>query len=175
MKAHLPIDALLLAALLAGCSGSSHTSTVGSPQAGATTTHHGVPAPSAPSNHELAQTYLRIVRPANAAFARFNAKAQRWDIGTAGPAAAEDAAPAIAAAEEAQSKLLRRHWPSRVAADIRALVRADGALIDDLHALAALTDATSLTWANQYARDAGKVSAASNSVRAALGLPPANA
>lgn len=126
---------------------------------------------TAPSKHELAQTYLRIIRPANSALARFNAKAQRWDYGTAGPAAAEDASPAIAALEEADTKLLRTHWPSPVARDIHALVRADGYLIGVMRALAALTDAASLAWANQFAEGLGKVSAASNAVRADLGLP----
>jgi hypothetical protein len=126
---------------------------------------------TAPSKHELAQKYLRIIRPASSALARFDAKAQRWDYGTSGPAAAEDAAPAIAATKEADRNLLRTHWPSRVARDIRALVQADGALIGVMQSVATLTDAASLDWANHFAQAVEKVSAASNGVRADLGLP----
>ena len=126
---------------------------------------------TAPSKHELAQTYLRIIRPANSALARFDAKAQRWDYGTAGPAAAEDAAPAIAAVKEADVELLRTHWPSPVARDIHALVRADDALIGVMRAVATLTDAASLDWANHFAQALARASAASNVVRADLGLP----
>ena len=126
---------------------------------------------TAPSKHELAQEYLRISRPASSAIARFNAKSQRWDYGTSGPAAAEDATPAIAATEEADRNLLRTHWPPPVARDIRALVQADGALINIMRSVATLTDAASLDWANHFAQALGKVSAASNRVRADLGLP----
>src|SRR5262245_54894906 len=160
----------LAVGLLAGCGGGGSKAKPGSTTE--SRTDGGSMTESPPSQHELAQTYLRIVKPANAEADRFNAKANRWDDSTTNAQAAKDAAPLIAAIQKADGKLLRVHWPAATEADIKALIRADGALIGDLRALKGVDMSSAGSLSNQFERDAGDVQAAANIVRADLGLPP---
>ncbi len=127
---------------------------------------------STPDLHELAQTYLRIAGPANAATATFAEKANRWNDQTTNAQAVKDAAPAIAAHQKADNALLHVDWPSSVAVDVKALVAADGAVVGDLNGLKNIDLTSAGDWSNQLSQDLGKFSAATKIVRADLGLPP---
>jgi hypothetical protein len=126
------------------------------------------------STDASSSTYLAIIQPANDALINFGAKARGWNSETTGAQAASDAQPAIAAVREAVNKLLRVNWPGPTAADIKAQARAFGAVTGDLAALAGVTPLSSGAWVAQYGQDAGAASAASDIVRADLGLPPSN-
>jgi predicted RNA-binding Zn ribbon-like protein len=122
----------------------------------------------------LGQTYLSIVKPANDAIDRFEAKAKSWDDNATGEQAAKDAAPAVAAIREADNKLLRVAWPASTAADVKELVRAHGSMTGDLDGLEGVNALSAGAWTTQLTQDAGKASAAANIVRADLGLPPSD-
>jgi hypothetical protein len=126
------------------------------------------------STDASSSTYLAIIQPANDALINFGAKARGWNSETTGAQAASDAQPASAAVREAVNKLLRVNWPAPTAADIRAQARAFGAVTGDLAALVGVTPLSSGAWIAQYGQDAGAASAASDIVRADLGLPPSH-
>jgi hypothetical protein len=172
-QARTGLAMLLAVGLLASCGGGGGGGNEASPGSSVTTTHHDMTTQSAtPSTQELAQTYLRIVRPANAEIDRFTAKARSWNDETTNAQAAKDAGPVIAALEEADNELLRVRWPAAIRADVKALVRADGAVIGDLNGI---RDAVAVgSWANQFSKDLGEFAAAVAIVRADLGLPPSN-
>jgi hypothetical protein len=160
---------LLAVAFLAGCGGGGNEASPASP---VTTTHHDMTTQSAPSKQELAQEYLRIVAPANAALDTFNKKESSYDKNTTTQQVATDLAPVIAAYQEADNALLRVSWPSSIATDVKAMVTADGALIGDLQATTVQDVLSSGSWATQVSQDGGKSVAAANIVRADLGLAP---
>src|SRR5262245_2435934 len=116
--------------LVTGCGEGGKAGSTAAPAA--TTTHHDMTTQGTPSTDELAQTYLRIAQAANAEIGRFTAKASSWDDQTTNDQAANDAGPVITALEKADNELLRIDWPAPTRADVKALVRADGAVIDDL-------------------------------------------
>jgi hypothetical protein len=160
---------LLLIPTLVGCGSSggkkaSRGTSVAITNGAATTS-------TTPELHELAQTFLRIVGPANAAITTFGKKAKRWTTKTTYGQAVNDAAPLIAALEKTDNALLRVHWPSSIAVDVKALVTGDGAVIGDLKALDSLTFRPRV-WVKQFPQDVGKLSSAAHLVRADLGLPP---
>ena len=165
--------ALLGLACLTGCGGSSTANSPGVDSVPSVPTTDTSTA-AAPDLHKLAQTYLRIVAPANSVVTTFRKKAADWNDNTTNPQAAKEAAPVIAAFEKADNELLRVDWPPATAVDVKALVTADGALIGDLNALENVDLLSAGNWANQFSQDAGKVSAAVNIVRSDLGLPPSH-
>jgi hypothetical protein len=121
----------------------------------------------------LAQTYLSILGPVYDERDRFIGKASRWDTNTTADDIAKDAAPMIAAMRKADDKLLGVHWPPDTAADVKELVQAEEAAGRDLGAVADVTDEQSTAdWFQHYQEDGAKVSAATDVVRADLGLPP---
>ena len=158
--------------LLAGCGGNGRKS---APPASAAAT---MTAPTAatgtaatPDKHELAQKYLRIVAPANAALDTFNEKEKSYSSDTRAEQVVSDLAPVISAYQEADNALLRVNWPPSIAADVKALVGANGALIGDLEAADSQDVLSSSSWTTQASQDGGKSVAAANIVRADLGLP----
>ncbi len=158
--------------LVTGCGGAGGGNAGSTAAPAATTTHHDMTIQSTTSKEDLAQTYLRIVRPANAEIDRFTAKARRWNDQTTNTQAATDAEPVTAALEKADDELLRVDWPATLRADVKAAVRADGAVVEDLKGIA---DAASVgSWVNQFSKDIGTFAAAVAIVRADLGLPPHN-
>jgi hypothetical protein len=124
----------------------------------------------APSTSKLAHTYLAIVAPVNRAI-------DRWDASnaptkTTGQTARVDS-PLIAAITRADNRLLRVHWSPRAAADIRSMVKADGAVIADLAIDIQGVQAFSVDdLDSRFVRDLQQVGTAANIVRADLGLPP---
>ncbi len=164
--------AVFVVALVSGCGGGGGGNANSTAVPAATTTHHDMTTQSTPSTEELAQTYLRIVNPGNAEADRFNAKAARWNDQTTGEQAAKDAQPLIAGIQKADRELLRIDWPAPIAADIKELIRVQGALIGDLRGLENVNAFSAGSWSNQFSQDVGKLTAAANIVRADLGLPP---
>jgi hypothetical protein len=128
--------------------------------------------PATSSKQDLARTYLRIVAPANAAHDTLERKSKSYDDSTTAEQVASDLAPVIAAYEAADNALLRVKWPASIAADVKALVVANGALIGDLRAAGSQDVLSSSNWATQLSQDGGKSAAAANIVRADLGLAP---
>lgn len=61
----------------------------------------------------------------------------------------------------------------QTAADIQALIADDGVVIADLDSVGSQSVGTFLSWRSQTKSDGQKATAASNAVRADLGLPPA--
>jgi hypothetical protein len=164
----LALVTVVVVALLAGCGGGSKSAVT---QTQAATTPA---AQSTPTRRELAHTYLSIIRPTYDARDHFIEQASRWNDKTTGDDIAKDAAPMIATVREADDKLLRVNWPPEIAVDVKELVRAEEAAARDLGATANVrADARSITdWYKQYKLDGAKVAAATNVVRADLGLPP---
>jgi hypothetical protein len=165
---------VLVAALavcgLAACGGGGKGATSSS----ATTVIISVSSSTTQSRQELAQQYLDIVRPGNAAVNDFIAKASHWNDQTSASQAAKDAAPLIVAIKKADGELLSVQWPAETRADVKELVKAHGALIGDLTALESVNILSAGDWVNQFTQDAGKANAAGRIVRADLGLPSAN-
>jgi hypothetical protein len=125
-----------------------------------------------PDRQQLADEYLRIIAPANAAHRLWSKKAKSYDSNTTVEQQASDLAPLIAAYEDADNALLRVDWPPSIAEDIKALVAANGALIGDLRAADSQDVLSRSSWLTQVSQDGGKSAAAANIVRADLGLPP---
>jgi hypothetical protein len=160
-------------ACLTACGGSKKTSPPTATSAIQTTSESITGRPTTPNLHELRQTYLRLVKPANEALDAFQKKAAQWDKNNTTPAqAARDAAPLIAASQKLDNALLRVDWPPSTEADMKALVRAHGAVIGDLQGLGSLDLLSKGSWTNQFLQDYGKMQAAVSIVRADLGLPP---
>ena len=157
----LSLVAVAVVALLAGCGGGSKSAV----------TAEATSQARMPSRAELAQTYLRIVKPLNDASDRFYKRTAHWNQQTTGKEAAKDSAPSIAALRTFDDKVLRVDWPPETAVDVKELVRADRAFIGDLRALENV-DVLSLGLVNQARQDTTKGGAAGNVVRADLGLPP---
>jgi hypothetical protein len=93
---------------------------------------------SGADRQKLAREYLRIVAPANKAHDALMEKTRSYDSNTTTEELGSNLAPVIAAYEDADNAL-RVNWPSVVAADVKALVAANGALIGDLRARIART------------------------------------
>jgi hypothetical protein len=53
--------------------------------------------------------------------------------------------------------LLRVDWPQSIVADVKAMLRADGAVTGDLRMLNGLNVFSAGNWSNQFVRDAGQV------------------
>jgi hypothetical protein len=117
----------------------------------------------------LAQEYVTLGAPVKAALDTFtNGLAALGDNPKAADVA-RLATPAIAALKSFDQGLLREPWPPNVKTDVNAVVTADRTLELDLGAVGSQNASA---WANQFASDEGKLSAAFSIVRADLGLPP---
>jgi hypothetical protein len=165
--------ALVAAGIVAGCGGSHKASTGETISTSATTLSEGSTQTTA-TMHHLAQTYLRIVAPANRAAEAYSKEAESWN-GINPTKEKIDAAtkPVIVSFEKADNALLRVQWPPAIRGDIKVLVNADGAVVGDLQSLSR-QNATSIgQWATQYSKDSAQAVAAVNVVRSDLGLPPA--
>jgi hypothetical protein len=129
-----------------------------------------------PSTKELAKTYLDTVKPAKEAAEAFRNKVYGWDSDTTNEQMVKDAAPVIAAWQKADNDLLRVKWPAAIAADVKAMVRADAAVIDDLGALEGarevVTDDLASKWFYHYLSDEGMATVKANKIRADFDIPP---
>jgi hypothetical protein len=74
--------------------------------------------------------------------------------------------------DDAANALLRVDWPPTIAADVKTLVTADGALSERC-AQSAVKMPSRLPTGYAVYQDSGRVSGAVSIVRADLGLPPA--
>jgi hypothetical protein len=122
---------------------------------------------------ELRQEYLRIVSPANDALDTFKRKAASYTYETTAEQIAADAEPLATAMDDAANALLRVDRPPTIAADVKTLVTAEGALSGTLRAVSGQNAFSAADWLRQLYQDSGRVSAAVSIVRADLGLPPA--
>ena len=82
------------------------------------------------------------------------------------------ASPYAAALHTYDGDLLRLAVPASLAANVQTLVTADAALEKDLDGAATVAGFTVAIWSQQITPDANRVVAASNVVRADLGLKP---
>ena len=142
------------------------------------TQHDPVPPAAAPASvtaEQAAATYRAAVAPVNTAYTAFVERTSSWTDSTAPDGAAADARPLGDAFGEVVSAV-RSLAPTYPAAKpqferaIRAVatVQADLVALDRLH-----TDLSVDEWLQQFHRDIDRLTAASNEVRAQLGLPPA--
>jgi hypothetical protein len=163
--------AAVCAAALAACGGSSHTTTtVTTPTpAPVATTVAAKPTPDGMSRAQASRAYLAAIAPANAALDAFKTKVKAMSASdTDWASAVQPSATAAAAAYNAANvKLahLAQSYPA-AAADLKALITADGPMTGDLSNVVDSED-----WVGALARDARTSSGAAQIVRADLGLP----
>ena len=153
MKYASLVVAVLLVSCLVGC-GRSHS-------AGSTT---------GADKKKLAESYLRIVAPANAAIATFWERANSHGPWTTKQLASV-IAPVIPAYEAADNALLRVHWPPGIRAKVRALVGSNRAVTDLLSANKRLNTRYVGAFVTQLDNETEESQAAANIVRAKLRLP----
>lgn len=154
----LPVLALLATSAAGGCGGGHKA---GTPQS---TTG------SKSDRKAFAQTYLRIVAPANAAQEELIRKSNAYGANTTKAQVVADLAPVIRAYRTADEGLLGVAWPQRVAAAVTAEVAANGALVAVLQTADRQDASTFGAWAAQVSQDEAKATAAANAVRNGLGL-----
>jgi len=149
---------------LAGC-GSGGTANTAAPTStsAAATAPVATPSPASPTAHPLAfyaAQFLRLTAASHTAQDKL-----RDLLGASTLQQTQAATTALVQVEQiTNAQLLRAEWPPSVGADIRALVLAEGPLLGDLSNIA--------TGSGSVGKDSGAVTAASNIVRADLGLPP---
>ena len=161
--------ALVAVALVAGCGGGGQKAV---DNVTATSTAPAQ-AQTSPSQDDLGQKYLAIMNPVNAKADEFSKKANAWNDQTTNTQASNDAAPVIAAIDDASNKLLRVPWPASTATDVKELTRAMAAMSGDLGGLQTLSMLDASSWATQFSQDVSTAHTDANIVRADLGLPPA--
>ena len=155
----LPVLALLATSAVAGCGGGQKAGT-------ARSTTNG----PASGLHAFAQTYLRIVAPANAAHEELIRKSNAYGATTTKAQVVADLAPVLRAYRTADEGLLRVAWPGPVGAAVTTEVAANGALLAVLGTADRQNAGTFDAWAAQVSQDEVKATAAANAVRAGLGL-----
>jgi hypothetical protein len=160
--------------LLAACAGTSKpnaaataTTSATTPATAATTT-----ATTAASAIDYGNQYLSIVAPDGAAITAFDTALKALGNNPTGADVARVAAPLIAAANATDEALQQDQWPPNVQADIKALVHANSAFVDDLDTADTINQQNFSGWAGQLISDGAAQMAASSNVRADLGLPP---
>jgi hypothetical protein len=159
--------AIVVGMALPAC-GPSKSAAPGTTTAAPATTAATSSSTAAASISALAERFVTLGRPLQAALDTFtNGVAALGDNPRAADVAGL-AAPAIAALNSFDEALLREPWPPNVKTDVDALVTADRTLESDLGAVGSPASA----WVNQFGSDEGKLSAAFSIVRADLGLPP---
>jgi hypothetical protein len=131
--------------------------------------------PAKPLTKEQAATvYLAAVAPVNAAAAAFITRTRTWTSSTPNGQAVTEAQPLNAALSGVHAKLVELgagYTPA--AAALKADADAAQAVLGDLTNLVNLNRGlTVAAWTQQFNADLAKLTAASNAVRAALGLPP---
>jgi hypothetical protein len=151
--------------LVAGCG--SAAPAVGTATAGATAT----PATSAPtlSQAALAQQYLALVGPYNAALNTFNGKLAHTASNASPSQLQTISTPLANALQQFDSAVLRAPWPPGVLTDVHALTTSDAPQLSDLENAGS---PSAVMWYSQFQRDTTAAAAAANVVRADLGLPP---
>jgi hypothetical protein len=147
-------------------SGAAAGSTVAAPSTAAAATSQ-----STPGQQDLVQTYDAILEPANEALGTFVTQASAWTDRTTNEQAATQAAPLIAAIQQAHDKLLRVQWPASAQADVNKLVRDFGALTGDLAALSTLHPLSALS---HFTIDASKAGPVAAILRQELSAPSAS-
>ncbi len=161
-----PTTALLTAALLVGaCSSSQSTSTANSPTVSSTP---GTAVPTTASISPLANRYLQILGPADAAAGKFFAALKALPTTATGATAEKIASPTADAIQIADRQLLKMTWPGRVELDIHALVTADELLVRDLRDVGSQTMLTSGPWKTTFVNDVNAVSKYANVVHTDL-------
>ena len=154
MKPPILVVAALLASCLVGC-GRGHS-------AGSTTNA---------DKKKLAESYLRIVAPANAAIATFWKRANSHGPWTRKQLTSVTA-PVIPAYEAADNALLRVHWPPGIRAKVKALVGSNRAVTDLLSTSKRLNTRDVGAFFTVLDQETEESEAAANIVRAKLRLPP---
>ena len=125
-----------------------------------------------PGLQALAQQYQALVEQLGTAAAAFNDRMEALPPTATAADVAAVSSPYAAALHTYDSGLLRLPFPPSKVSDVQQLVRADAALEDDLNGVAAIAGFTIPTWSQQITPDANRVVAASNIIRADLGLKP---
>lgn len=163
MKRFLAIGLLVCAA----CGSSSHptsapvTTTV--PVAITTTVTKVTTTTVKPTDYK--GQYLALAAPVNAAIDKVNKADPTKDV-------PDDVLQgALTSMASFDSAVLRVRWPANTVADVKAMVRADGAFMADLAQANNQTTASVDAYRSQFARDAQAEGSAANIVRADLGLP----
>lgn len=115
-----------------------------------------------------ADRYLAIVEPVSKAYSRFGTEYDKLNPDTVSRSEFNAVVkPLAAAADKANTALLRADWSPGVRPDIRSLVDADATTVADISTAYDNPDAEAA-----IARDLAQVRVAANAVRADLGLPP---
>ena len=126
------------------------------------------------SVQEAGREYLAGIQPVIVEEPRFIDQAHRWNAATTGPQARADAQPLINALGHTEQELLRIASGSPPArTDLLVTVGALEVLNVDLADLSRLRTPGSSKSLQRYDLDLGRLTAAANVVRSALGLPPA--
>jgi hypothetical protein len=115
--------------------------------------------------------FLKDVAPLNAAFAKFETEASKWNNSTSEKEAVKEAAPAIAAMRKFQVKLLSQSWPKKARNDIRTLYSGFSPLEADLVILGEWSTLNVSNWVSKYTTDFATLSSDDNFVRHDLRLP----
>jgi hypothetical protein len=157
--------AFVMAATACGSSSNPSPSAATTPEAGGTT------AAAAPTQAEMAATYLRLVKPANEAITKF--QSSELDDNASAADAQKVADPLIAAYRKTDEELLRAAWTPAVYVDIKSVVTADRQLEAVLGTIGDQNDLSVTAWLQQVSQAGAAASSAVSIVRADLGLPPA--
>lgn len=153
--------AVFMCAALSCAACSSSSKPTSAPVASPTT----VEGPSTSAAVDYGAQYERLVAPVVAAEAGVT---NTTEIATL----KKQLAPVATSIRTFDRELLAHDWPESAKADVKALVVADGASVDDLESLDGQTVLSIGSWTNQLRSDFGRSTAASEVVRSDLGLPP---
>lgn len=162
MRAAAITAGLAAGVVLVGCGSSGNTAASSPPPVTTSATQ-----PSAVPAVNYGKQYLALVAPVNTALDTLVAKVNKL-VGQTVPTSTlvDDAQPTYASLSAFDSAVLRAQWPANATDDIKSLVKADAPLE------AALTDDAPVgqAWVSQFTATDTAAAAASNIVRADLGL-----
>jgi hypothetical protein len=125
-----------------------------------------------PDLSAVSNRYQALVEQLGTAAAAFNDGMEALPSTATAADVAAIASPYAAALHTYDGDLLRLAVPASVATNVQSLVTADVALEKDLDGEATAAGFTLVIWSQQITPDANRVVAASNVVRADLGLKP---
>lgn len=160
---------LLVVALSIGfgaCSTSKPTSTPTTISSSPRATPNPTSTPTAQSPSE--RRYLQILGPADTATGAFFTALKALPSAATGTDAQRIATPAADAIAAADVQLVAAIWPTKVATDIKALVRADERLVGDLRDLAQQPHPSTGPWKTRFENDVASVGQAAGITRTDL-------
>lgn len=157
-----------LALVGAACSSSGPSSAPTTSSAVSTTTATASPGSGSPTS--ASQTFLSAANSVDAAYTTWKAAADRAATVSS---LAQPAATYAAALTTFDGIVGALSVTARTETDAQALVRADRTVISLLESAGTQTSATASAWVSALRSDGDTAVAASNTVRADLGLPPA--